>query len=83
MRYVYSARFVSSPSILRTFLKSRTQLRDVFAKQIRSGQNVIDVFHWTSLAALEFIGRGGLGHAFDALNLYKKNEYNEYIKAAM
>ncbi|KLO13664.1 cytochrome P450 [Schizopora paradoxa] len=59
------------------------ELRDVFVKKIKSGQNVIDVFHWTSLAALEFIGRGGLGHAFDALNLYKKNEYNEYIKAAI
>lgn len=36
-----------------------------------------------SLTALEYIGRGGLGHSFDALNPGKVNEYNEYIKTAV
>lgn len=59
------------------------QLRDVFAEHIKSNNGVVDVFNWLSLTALEFIGRGGLGYSFDALNLLKKNEYNDHIKQAM
>ncbi|KLO10339.1 cytochrome P450 [Schizopora paradoxa] len=59
------------------------QLRDVFAEHIKSNNGVVDVFNWLSLTALEFIGRGGLGYSFDALNLLKKNEYNDHIKQAI
>lgn len=59
------------------------QLRDVFAEEIRTGRGVVDVFNWLSLTALEYIGRGGLGYSFDALDTRKTNEYNEHIKNAM
>lgn len=83
MKYVRSTTSIGLLFIISIPIYHGLQLRDVFAKKIESGEDVIDVFHWTSLAALEYIGRGGLGHAFDALNPYKKNEYNEFIKAAM
>lgn len=35
---------------------------------------------WMSRAALEYIGQGGLGYSFDALDESKKNTYSEVIK---
>ena len=35
---------------------------------------------WMSRAALEYIGRGGFGHTFDALNESSRNGYGEAVK---
>jgi hypothetical protein len=35
---------------------------------------------WMSRAALEYIGQGGLGYSFDALDETKTNTYSEVIK---
>lgn len=37
--------------------------------------------NWISRAALEYIGQGGLGYSFDALNEEQTNGYSEAIKA--
>lgn len=36
---------------------------------------------WLSRAALEYIGQGGLGYAFNALDESKKDTYSETLKA--
>ena len=35
---------------------------------------------WISRASLEFIGQGGLGYSFDALDKTKVNKYIEAVK---
>lgn len=32
-----------------------------------SPSHELDVMHWVSRTAMEFIGQGGMGHSFDAL----------------
>lgn len=56
------------------------ELRDVFARHLREGHEEVDVLKWMSRAALEIIGRGGLGYSFNALDDRKKNKYNDAVK---
>ena len=56
------------------------QLRDILSEQVREGKKDIDVMAWMSRAALEYIGQGGLGYSFDALDVTKVNKYNTAIK---
>lgn len=35
---------------------------------------------WVSRAALEYVGQGGLGYSFDALDESQTNTYSEAIK---
>lgn len=56
------------------------QLRDILENQVRSGKEEINVMLWMSRAALEYIGQGGLGYSFDALNEHSTNTYSEAIK---
>ena len=35
---------------------------------------------WMSRAALEYIGQGGLGYSFDALDENKTNKYSEVVR---
>jgi hypothetical protein len=59
-----------------------TQLHDVLANEVRkSNGESMDVMKWISRAALEYIGQGGLGYSFDALDEGKKNTYSELIKS--
>ncbi|KAI5118021.1 hypothetical protein M0805_003458 [Coniferiporia weirii] len=44
------------------------ELRDVLMRQVRGGSGDIDVLKWLSRAALEYIGQGGLGYSFSALD---------------
>ena len=57
------------------------QLRDVLANEVRNtnGKDV-NVMMWMSRAALEYIGQGGLGYSFDALDATKTNKYSESAK---
>jgi len=57
------------------------QLREVLSEQVRlaDGQDV-NVMKWLSRAALEFIGQGGLGYAFHALDDTKTDTYSETLK---
>ena len=49
--------------------------------EVRKGATQVDVMNWTSRAALEYVGQGGLGYTFDALDeRQQKNEYSEAIK---
>lgn len=59
-----------------------TQVREVLANEVRlaKGENDINVMKWMSRAALEYIGQGGLGYSFDALDETKVNTYSEVIK---
>lgn len=56
------------------------QLRDVLVRKVKKGEEEINVMKWLSLAALEYIGQGGLGYTFEALDETKTNEYNEAIR---
>lgn len=56
------------------------QLRDVLTRQVQSGTEEINVLMWMGRAALEYIGQGGLGYSFDALDDTKTNEYHDAIK---
>lgn len=53
------------------------KLKEVLDKQIKCNKGEVDVARWMSRAALEYIGQGGLGYSFDALDDTKQNEYNE------
>lgn len=53
------------------------QLRDLLAKKIRNGEEELDMTFWMGRAALEYIGQGGMGHSFDALDETKTNRYHE------
>ncbi|KAI5117682.1 hypothetical protein M0805_003472 [Coniferiporia weirii] len=59
------------------------QLRDGLSHdvQVRGGKEHIDVMSWISRAALEYIGQGGLGYSFSALDKEKKtNAYSDAFK---
>ncbi|KAH8119691.1 cytochrome P450 [Phellopilus nigrolimitatus] len=56
------------------------ELRDILARQVRSGMEEINVVKWMSRAALEYIGQGGLGYTFEALDDRTTNTYSEAIK---
>ncbi|KAI5116490.1 hypothetical protein M0805_000624 [Coniferiporia weirii] len=48
---------------------------------VRSGKEHIDVMSWVSRGALEYIGQGGLGYSFSALDKEKKtNSYSDALK---
>ena len=56
------------------------QLSDILERKIRSGEDEINFLGWMSRAALQYIGVGGLGYSFDALDENAKNEYSDVIK---
>ena len=57
------------------------QLCDVLANEVRNANGKdINVMMWMSRAALEYIGQGGLGYSFDALDAKKTNKYSESTK---
>ncbi|EIN05390.1 cytochrome P450 [Punctularia strigosozonata HHB-11173 SS5] len=74
---------VFSPKHMRAlvpiFYDVTEQLRDVFARKIQSGEEEIDILKWMSRAALEFVGVGGIGYSFQALD---ENVDNVYANAA-
>jgi len=51
----------------------------LIAKKVENGPQEIDMLHWMSRAALEYIGQGGLGYSFR--NLDDEGEPNEYSHA--
>ncbi len=59
------------------------RLRDVLARKVKNGETEINVMTWMSRAALEYIGRGGFGFTFDALNENSSSEYSEAVKMLM
>lgn len=57
------------------------RVRDIVEKEVRSGAQYVDLTNWTSRAALEYIGQGGLGYSFNALDEKEtRNKYSEAIK---
>ncbi|THH09099.1 hypothetical protein EW145_g2244 [Phellinidium pouzarii] len=56
------------------------QLREVLVREVRNGTEEVNVMSWMSRAALEFIGQGGLGYTFGALDEGKRNAYSESIR---
>ncbi|KAI5123104.1 hypothetical protein M0805_001460 [Coniferiporia weirii] len=55
-------------------------LRDVLVHEVCSGKENIDLMKWMSRAALEYVGQGGLGYSFDALDETKGNKYSDSMK---
>jgi hypothetical protein len=66
----YSLTWLSSP-----------QLHEVLTHEVEKADGDINVMKWMSRAALEYIGQGGLGYSFDALDETKTNTYSEVLKA--
>ena len=56
------------------------QLRDKLLAKVRNGEEVVDVVKWLSLAALEYLAQGGLGHSFDSFDETKPNTYSDAAK---
>ncbi|CCO35089.1 Cytochrome P450 3A24 [Rhizoctonia solani AG-1 IB] len=57
----------------------RKLLNPVFTMQ-HLREHAIDVFHWTTTSALEFIGEAGLGYSFESFS-GKQNEYSVASKS--
>lgn len=58
-----------------------SQFRDIIVKQVREGTEEINIMKWMSRAALEYIGQGGLGYSFNALEENAPhNKYSDAIK---
>lgn len=52
----------------------------MLSKEVQKGEKDINIMKWVSRAALEYIGQGGLGYSFDALDETKKNTYSEMVR---
>ncbi|KAM5539718.1 hypothetical protein V8D89_006531 [Ganoderma adspersum] len=57
------------------------RLRTVIESQVKDGPKDLDVLAWMGRAALELVGRGGLGYSFDDLVSESRNEFAEAVKA--
>lgn len=55
-------------------------MRDVLKRRVENGDEDINVQLYVSRAALEYIGQGGLGYSFDALDESKANNYSDSLK---
>ncbi|KAI5121363.1 hypothetical protein M0805_000671 [Coniferiporia weirii] len=66
--------------LLPIFYPIAYELRNVITRQVRSGEKEIEIKKWFSRAALEFIGQGGLGYSFDALDDTKTSTYSDALK---
>ncbi|TDL20056.1 cytochrome P450 [Rickenella mellea] len=78
MNPVFSMRHMRE--LLPVLIPITHQLRDVLIRQVQSGKEDVNVMPWMSRAALEYIGQGGLGYSFEALDDTKTNEYSESTK---
>ena len=57
------------------------EVKAIIEGEVLAGKEYVDIMNWTSRAALEYVGRGGLGYNFDALDKdEQRNEYSEAIK---
>lgn len=59
------------------------QLREALAVKLEDGVKEVDMNSWIAHAALEFIGQGGLGCTFDAMDEKKVNRYHDAAKLFM
>ncbi|KAH8115673.1 cytochrome P450, partial [Phellopilus nigrolimitatus] len=59
------------------------KLHTVLEREVSKGKEHIDVMAWVSRAALEYIGQGGLGYSFDALDERETNTYSEALKSML
>ena len=55
-------------------------MREVLGDKVRRGDQEIDILNWMSRAALEFVGIGGLGYSFEALDEKSENVYGKATK---
>ncbi|KAI1790098.1 cytochrome P450 [Ganoderma leucocontextum] len=63
------------------FYNVADRLRMAIGSQVKDGPKDIDVLAWMGRAALELVGRGGLGYSFDTLVSESRNEFAEAVKA--
>ncbi|KAI5123123.1 hypothetical protein M0805_001478 [Coniferiporia weirii] len=57
------------------------KLRDCLSCEVRDNKEHVDIKAWMSRAALEYIGQGGLGYSFSALDVKKKSDsYSDALK---
>ncbi|KAH8107332.1 cytochrome P450, partial [Phellopilus nigrolimitatus] len=59
------------------------KLQTVLEREVSKGKEHINVMMWVSRAALEYIGQGGLGYSFDALDEQENNKYSEAMKKSV
>ncbi|CAE7190749.1 unnamed protein product [Rhizoctonia solani] len=51
-------------------------------KVLNNSSKEVDVFYWTTVAALELVGEAGLGYSFSSFS-GERNEYNTAIKSVL
>ncbi|KAL5524316.1 hypothetical protein ACEPAF_9456 [Sanghuangporus sanghuang] len=54
----------------------------VLENEVKKGKDSVDVYYWISRGALEYIGQGGLGYSFDALDETKTNAYASALQSS-
>ena len=70
----------SSLSGMKLFFMGALQMCGEIALRAKDGPAVVNIMQWFGRAALELIGRGGLGHSFGPLNDEASTEYSAAIK---
>ncbi|KAL5482417.1 hypothetical protein ACEPAI_9011 [Sanghuangporus weigelae] len=50
--------------------------------EVKKGKDSVDVYYWISRGALEYVGQGGLGYSFDALDDTKTNAYASALQSS-
>ncbi|KAK7696401.1 hypothetical protein QCA50_001055 [Cerrena zonata] len=63
------------------FYQVTHKLRDAIVKQVKTGDQEIDMLNWMTRTALELVGQGGLGWSFDSLEEPGLNPLAELIKS--
>lgn len=57
-----------------------SQLSGTIKAKILGRTQELDMMEWMSRVALEFIGQGGLGYSFNALDEDARNKYAETVR---
>ncbi|KIM86621.1 hypothetical protein PILCRDRAFT_815850 [Piloderma croceum F 1598] len=75
---VFSAKHLRD--MLPIFYEITYKVRDAIALRVKDRPQKVDVLHWTTRTALEFIGQSGLGYSFDEFDDGPANEYSLALK---
>jgi len=66
-------------SLVPIFYQVTHRFRGAIAKKTKDGPQELDMLHWLSRVALEYIGQGGLGYSFEDFD--DNGSPNEYTRA--
>ncbi|KAI0670045.1 cytochrome P450 [Trametes maxima] len=74
---VFSAAHLRDMAPFKFFHQIARKTRDAIKSRVEAGAKEMDVAGWVGRAAIELVGRGGLGHSFDPLTEETSDDYTE------